>query len=62
MGVYINDITSSYYDDKIFQELYTDILEFGSGNTPIFFMVDFNGRSGTLDDIYRESHKKRYSL
>ena len=51
VGVYINDITSTYYDDKIFQELYTDILEFSSGDTPILFMGDFNGCTGTLDDI-----------
>ena len=57
VGAYINDITSSYYDDKIFQELHMDILEFGSGDTPILFMGDFNGRTGTLDDVYRESHQ-----
>ena len=58
VAVYINDITSTYYDDNIFQELHTDILEFGSGGTPILFMGDFNGRTGTLDDIYRESLTK----
>ena len=46
VGTYINDITSTYYDDKIFQELYTDILNFNSENTPILFMGEFNGRTG----------------
>ena len=54
VGTYINDITSTYYDDNIFQELYTDILNFNSENTPILFMGDFNGRTGDLNDSYRE--------
>ena len=55
VGTYINDITSTYYDDKIFQELHNDILNFGSANTPILFMGDFNGRTGNTDDSYKES-------
>ena len=44
VAIYINDITSTYYDDKIWEELYTGILKFGNENTPMLMMVDLNGR------------------
>ena len=52
VGTYISDITSTYYDESIFQELYTDVLNFSSENTPILFLGDFNGRTGELDESY----------
>ena len=52
VDTYISDITSTYYDESIFQELYTDVLNFSSENTPILFMGDFNGRTGELDKSY----------
>ena len=55
VGTYINDITSTYYDDKIFEELYTDILNFSREETPILIIGDFNGRTGDLDDNYSAS-------
>ena len=57
VGTYINDITSTYYDDKICQELHTHILNFNSNNSPILIMGEFNGRTGNLDDIYRDDMK-----
>ena len=53
VGTYINDITSTYYDDKIFEELYSDIYTFCGENTPVLFTGDFNGRTGEVDDIFR---------
>ena len=52
--MYINDITSTYYDDKIWDDLYSGILKFGTENTPILLMGDFNGRVGNLDDRYTD--------
>ena len=46
VATYINDITSTYYDDKIWEELYTGILKFGNKNTPMLLMDDFTGRGG----------------
>ena len=54
---YINDITSSYYDDRIFEELYSDILRYSGENIPILFTGDLNGRTGVVDDIYRDDGK-----
>ena len=45
VATYINDITSTYYDEKCFQELHDDILKFSSGRKPILFTGDFNGRT-----------------
>ena len=53
VATYINDITSSYYDEKIFEELYRDIFKFCDENTPIMFIGDFNGRTGDADDTFR---------
>ena len=54
-ATYINDITSTYYDDKIWDELYNGILKFGNENTLLLLMGDFNGRVGSLDVRYLES-------
>ena len=55
VATYINDITSTYYDDKICEELYTCILKFGNENTPLLIMGDFNDKVGGLDDRYTDS-------
>ena len=49
---YINDITSTYYDDKVLDELHRDILSFCTRNKPVLLIDDLNGRTGTLNDIY----------
>ena len=54
VATYINDVTSSYYKDEIFEELHRDILKFSGENIPILFMGDFNGRVGNLDDTYKD--------
>ena len=55
VATYINDMTSTYYDDKICQELCTGILKFGNENTPMLLMGGFIGRVGGLDDRYIDS-------
>ena len=57
VATYINDINSSYYDGKIFEQLFTDILKFSSQNTPILLTGDFNGRVGDSDDSFRANDK-----
>ena len=57
VGVYINDINSTYYDDNIFEELYSDIVWFSRVNTPILITGDLNGRTGELDDTFRNDGK-----
>ena len=54
VGTYINDITSTYYDEKIFEEFYSDILNFGKDNKPVLITGDFNGRTSDIDDTFRE--------
>ena len=56
LATYVNDITSTYYDDRIFEELHQDILHFSNENTPILLTGDFNGRTGTLDDIFADEN------
>ena len=45
-----HDISSSYYSDQIFEELSSDILNFGGEGTPILYTRDFNARIGNLSD------------
>ena len=52
VGTYINDTTSTYYHDDIWEELSSGILKYGSDSKPILLMGDFNGRVGNLDDRY----------
>ena len=54
VGTYINDMTSTYYNEKIFEELHSDILKFSNGKNPILITGDFNGRTAELDDMFRE--------
>ena len=54
VGTYVNDITSRYYDEKIFEEFYSDILKFGNYNKPVLITGDFNGRTSDMDDTFRE--------
>ena len=42
LATYINDITSIYYDDRIFEVLHQDILHFCDEKTTIFLTGDFN--------------------
>ena len=51
---YIHDVTSSYYDDKIFDELRRDILTFCSDDKPVMLIGDLNGRTGWLNDLYED--------
>ena len=53
-GTYIHDVTSTYYNDNIFDEMEADILKFGKAGTPIMFMGDLNARTGNLNDNYDE--------
>ena len=55
VATYINDITSTYYDDKIWDELNSGILKFVDQSTPMLLLGDFNGRVGNLDDRYIDS-------
>ena len=57
VGTYINGITSTYYDEKIFEEFYSDILKYSGSNIPILFTGDFNGRTGIEDDTYQDDGK-----
>ena len=54
-GIYIHDITSTYYNDNIFEELDRDILKFSGEGTPILFTGDFNARIGNLNENYEDS-------
>ena len=49
-----NDITSTYYNEEIFEELDNDIHNFSKDGTPILVMGDFNGRTGLLRDIFED--------
>ena len=53
-ATYINDITSTYYNDDIWEELYSGILKFASDSKSLLLTGDFNGRVGGLDDRYIE--------
>ena len=55
---YINDITSTYYDDEIFEELNNDVLTFCNGENPVLLMGDLNSRTGELNEIYVESENE----
>ena len=55
---YINDITSTYYNDNIFEELNRDVLTFCNGNKPVLLMGDLNSRTGNLNEIYNEPDSK----
>ena len=55
---YINDITSTYYDDGIFEELNNDVLLFCNNSTPILLMDDLNGRTGLKNEVYKEVDDK----
>ena len=54
VATYVNDITSTYYNEEIFEELENDIHNFSNDSTPILVMGDFNGRTGLLRDIFEE--------
>ena len=51
---YIHDVTSTYYNDKIFDELQRDILTFCTDYKPVMLIGDLNGRTGSLNDLYEE--------
>ena len=51
---YIHDVTSTYYNDKIFDELQRDILTFCTDDKPVMLIGDLNGRTGSLNDLYEE--------
>ena len=53
VATYINDITSTYYNEEIFEELDNDIHNCSKDGTPIV-MGDFNGRTGLLRDIFED--------
>ena len=48
---YIHNITSTYYDDKIFEELHKDTLTFCNENKPLQLTGDLNSRTGTENEI-----------
>ena len=54
VATYINDITSTYYNEQIFEELDNDIHNFSKDGTPILVMGDFIGRTGLLRDIFED--------
>ena len=51
---YINDITSTYYNDEIFEELNNDILNYCNDSNPVLIMGDLNSHTGHINDIYTE--------
>ena len=61
VATYISDITSTYYNETIFEELYADILRFIGEDIPILFTGDFNGRTGYKDDSFIENGQGRTS-
>ena len=52
VATYISDITSTYFNDSIFEEFYSDILKYSNEGTPILFTGDFNGRTGETEDCF----------
>ena len=62
VGTYIHDITSSYYDEKMFVELNSDILKFSGEGTPILYTGDFNARVGNVSDNYDDSRSGHIDL
>ena len=53
VAAYVSDVSSTYYNDEIFEELNKDTLAFCKTTTPIQVIGDFNGRTGLLNDIYQ---------
>ena len=58
VAAYINDITSTYYDDEIFEELNKDVLNFCNGSKPFLLMGDLNSRTGKQNEIFIECDDK----
>ena len=52
---YIHDVTSTYYNDSIFEELETDILRYSGRENPILMTGGFNARTGNLSENYDDS-------
>ena len=48
---YICDISSTYYNNNIFDELHREMLTFCVGNQPVLLIGDLNGRPRSLNDI-----------
>ena len=55
VGVYINDITSTYYDSNVFEELSNDISNLCDHDTPLIITEDVNSRIAEEDDNYNET-------
>ena len=55
VAVYVSDVSSTYYNEEIFEELNKDTLNFCKDSTPVQVVGDFNGRTGLLKDIYEEN-------
>ena len=53
VAAYVSDVSSTYYNEEIFEELNKDTLAFCKSTTPVTIMGDFNGRTGLLNDIYQ---------
>ena len=49
---YIHDITSTYYDPNVFDDLSTDITNFCNMNTPLIITGDLNSRTGIDDGFF----------
>ena len=53
VAAYVSDVSSTYYNKEIFEELNKDVLEFCKNTTPVQVIGDFNGRTGLLNDLYQ---------
>ena len=54
VAAYVSDVSSTYYNEEIFEDLNKDVLTFCKNTTPVQVIGDFNGRTGLLSDIYEE--------
>ena len=54
VAAYVNDISSTYYNEDIFEELNNDVLNFCKDSTPIQIIGGFNGRTGLISEIQEE--------
>ena len=54
VSAYIHDVTSSYFDQNVFDELSLGISEFCNDNTPLLIMGDLNSRTSTEDENFSD--------
>lgn len=52
---YIHDVSSTYFDQNVFEELSSDISTYCDHETPLIITGDMNARTGCEDDFFVES-------